>query len=117
MLERIRVQNFKAIADAELELTPLHLLIGPNDSGKTSFLEAIAALSRSLDHPIDRTFLGRWRGRQLVHSGSIEPVVEFEGGLTGNMGTGVYHLQCEFPGVIEKSGSLRPTGTGAKGKT
>lgn len=98
MLERIRVRNFKAIADAELELTPLHLLIGPNDSGKTSFLEAIAALSRSLDHPIDRTFLGRWRGCQLVHSGSVESVVELEGGLTGNFVNDIYRLKCEFPG-------------------
>lgn len=98
MLERIRVRNFKAIADAKLELTLLHLLIGPNDSGKTSFLEAIAALSRSLDHPIDRTFLGRWRGRQLVHSGSVESVVELEGVLKGNFVNGIYRLKCEFPG-------------------
>lgn len=96
MLEQIHVRNFKAIDDASLELTPLHLLIGPNDTGKTTFLEAIAALSRSLDHPILQAFLGRWTGRQLVHSEAEEPNVTIEGRLTGLV-NGSYRLSCDFP--------------------
>jgi AAA15 family ATPase/GTPase len=44
MIRTFRVQNYKALRDVTLELTPMHLLIGPNDSGKTSILEALAAL-------------------------------------------------------------------------
>ena len=52
MITRFRVQNYKALRDVTLDLTPVHVLIGPNDSGKTSILEAMAALCRSVDHPV-----------------------------------------------------------------
>jgi len=66
MIKRLRVKNFKALRDVEIELTPIHVLIGPNDSGKTSILDALAALCRSVDHPLDQTFLGSWKGSELV---------------------------------------------------
>lgn len=97
MLKKIRIKNFKAIAEAELALSPLHLFVGPNDTGKTSILEAIAAVSRSLDHPPTATFLGRWKGRQLVHAGVDDNRVEFEGDIDGQV-EGTYRLVCEFPG-------------------
>ena len=52
MITRFRVQNYKALRDVTLDLTPVHVLIGPNDSGKTSLLESIEILSRSSDHPL-----------------------------------------------------------------
>src|SRR6266436_6087291 len=66
MITRFQVQNYKALRDVTLDLTPIHVLIGPNDSGKTSILEAIAALCRSVDHPLAHAFTGTWEGRQLV---------------------------------------------------
>ncbi len=97
MIDQIHVENFKPIADATIDLSPLHLLIAPNDSGKTSFLEAIAALSRSLDHPISQAFLGCWVGRQLVNSRSTQPTVTIEGRISGEV-SGLYRLECEFLG-------------------
>lgn len=41
MITPFRVQNYKALRDVTLNLTPIHLLIGPNDSVKTSLLEAM----------------------------------------------------------------------------
>jgi energy-coupling factor transporter ATP-binding protein EcfA2 len=35
------VENYRCIKSADLHLTPLHALIGPNDSGKSSLLRAI----------------------------------------------------------------------------
>ena len=71
MLKTFHVQNYKALRDVTLELTPIHVLIGPNDSGKTSLLEALRAYSRITRMPgIGATsaevFEGRWAGRQLV---------------------------------------------------
>jgi predicted ATPase len=37
----IRVTNFRCIRGVDVHLTPLHALIGPNDSGKSSLLQAI----------------------------------------------------------------------------
>ncbi len=35
MITQVHIKNFKAIRDASVDLTPIHLLIGPNDSGST----------------------------------------------------------------------------------
>lgn len=66
MIRAFEVQNFKALKDVRLSLTPIHVLIGPNDSGKTSILEAVAALCRSVDHSLEESFAGKWSGRDLV---------------------------------------------------
>ncbi len=99
MITQIHISNFKAIRDSSLDLTPVHLLIGPNDSGKTSVLEAIAAICRSVDHDISASFLGRWTGRELVHSASDEPVVRISAMLRDQGQTLQYRLQVEFPGT------------------
>ena len=41
VIEQVRIQNFGPIKDATLELSPLHALIGPNDSGKSMTLAAM----------------------------------------------------------------------------
>lgn len=69
MIKKLRVKNFKALRDVEIELTPIHVLIGPNDSGKTSILDALAALCRSVDHNLADAFLGSWKGAELVSKG------------------------------------------------
>jgi predicted ATPase len=46
MIDKLRVRNFKCLLDVEIELGPFTVLIGPNDSGKSSLLEAVEALNR-----------------------------------------------------------------------
>ena len=75
MIKKLRVKNFKALRDIEIELTPIHVLIGPNDSGKTSILDALAALCRSVDHGLAQAFLGSWKGTELVWAGQAQEAV------------------------------------------
>lgn len=56
MLERVSVRNFKSLRDASFNLKPITLLIGPNNSGKSSFISLLTTLkqtlmSRSLESP------------------------------------------------------------------
>ncbi len=88
MITRLRIKNFKALRDVEVQLTPIHVLIGPNDSGKTSILDALAALCRSVDHNLADAFLGSWKGTELVWSGRHDlpvavDVVFQDGPVTG----------------------------------
>ena len=39
MLKRIKIQGYKSLVDLELNLEPLCVLVGPNASGKSNFLE------------------------------------------------------------------------------
>jgi ABC-type uncharacterized transport system ATPase subunit len=50
-VERLRVRSFRCIKEVDFLLTPLHALIGPNDSGKSMLLEAIGSFST--DAPVD----------------------------------------------------------------
>ncbi len=96
MITRLRVQNYKALRDVTLNLTPMHVLIGPNDSGKTSILEALASLCRSVDHELPQAFVGSWKGTDLVWKGDIDQLVALE--TEGNVGekNWKYRLGCRF---------------------
>ena len=97
MITRVSIKNFKAIRDASVDLTPIHLLIGPNDSGKTSVLEAIAAICRSVDHDVRSSFLGRWQGRELVNALSQSGVVQIEVAVGLTETKFDYLIKAEFP--------------------
>ena len=45
--ERIRIQGFRRLADVELKLRPLNVLIGANGCGKTSLLDVFSLLAAS----------------------------------------------------------------------
>ena len=96
MITRFRVQNYKALRDVTLDLTPIHVLIGPNDSGKTSILEALASLCRSVDHQLSEAFIGSWNGTDLVWKGNLDQIVALE--AEGNAGEKdwKYRLGCRF---------------------
>ena len=42
VLTRLQIRNFKLFSDADIELGPVTVLCGPNNSGKTAALQAIA---------------------------------------------------------------------------
>ena len=46
MLRRLRVRDFKSLADVTVELPRMSVLFGPNSAGKSNLLDAIQALSR-----------------------------------------------------------------------
>ena len=44
MINKLHIENFKCLRDVTVDLKPLTVLIGKNDTGKTSFLEALGVL-------------------------------------------------------------------------
>ncbi len=97
MITRLRIKNFKALRDVEVQLTPIHVLIGPNDSGKTSILDALAALCRSVDHDLAEAFSGSWKGTELASNGQhgvpVSIAADFE-----NSGITAYAIDIRFAG-------------------
>ena len=47
-ISRVRLKNYKSIAECDVRLGPLTVLVGPNGSGKSNFLDALAFLARAL---------------------------------------------------------------------
>ncbi len=78
-LSRFGVKNYKCLGEIDIPLTPIHVLIGENDAGKTSLLEAMAALHASSRKALPQVFPMPWTGRELVLHASGEPRVELWG--------------------------------------
>lgn len=47
-ISRVRLKNYKSIAECDVRLGPLTILVGPNGSGKSNFLDALEFLSRAV---------------------------------------------------------------------
>jgi predicted ATPase len=60
MLTKVKIENFKSIRKLKLELAPLTIFVGPNASGKSNVLEAIAILAQTpkLPENIVKSLLG-----------------------------------------------------------
>lgn len=97
MITRFRVQNYKALRDVTLDLTAIHVLIGPNDSGKTSILDALAALCRSVDHQLGQAFTGTWDGPSLVWRGELDLPISLAATVQQRDIDFEYRLACRFP--------------------
>lgn len=54
MLDRIRIRNFKRFEELDIELGDAVLFVGPNNSGKTSVLQALALWQLGIRHWHDR---------------------------------------------------------------
>lgn len=86
MITRFGVRNYKALRDVAIDLTPVHLLIGPNDSGKTSVLEALRILSRvpvTECEQLATVFPGPWEGAELVWQRRFEEPLTLRADLAG----------------------------------
>lgn len=78
-LDRLRIRDFRCIHEVDFSLTPLHALIGPNDSGKSTILDALRSISGVPDDGSQVTvFSGRYAftrtpSAAFQHSSAVAP--------------------------------------------
>jgi predicted ATPase len=58
-LTELHVRDFACLKDIKCTLTPIHALVGPNDSGKSTLLRAIQVLA-SRNYPAGSSFLAQF---------------------------------------------------------
>jgi len=78
-MTRFGVKNYKCLSDIDIPLTPIHVIIGQNDAGKTSLLQAMLALYRTATHRISQTFPGKWAGADLLYMHDSTSSIELSG--------------------------------------
>ncbi len=54
LLTKVRIENFKRFERLEVELKPLDCLVGPNNSGKTTLLQALALFDFCIRHCLSK---------------------------------------------------------------
>ena len=100
MITQFHVKNYKALRDVTLPLTPIHVLIGPNDCGKTSILEAIAALCKSAHHPLEQIFPRSPNASDLLWDTLGDDTTSFAAEIVTDAVSGEYHIECALrPGA------------------
>jgi len=55
-LKSIKIDKFRCFGHVEVPLAPLTVLVGPNDTGKSAFLEAVALLGEGKKTPVHDDF-------------------------------------------------------------
>jgi predicted ATPase len=78
MLTHLRVKNFKCLQDVELAFLPFTVLIGQNDSGKSSLFEAIEGLAKAAIGGIQRVVTPNATLADLVWQKDPQLSIEWE---------------------------------------
>lgn len=86
MIEHLHVKNYKCLRDVTVKLAPLTILVGPNDSGKSSLLQALALLRESAEQYVSSVspcvFGGARAWPNSAWLGTAEPMLfEFSGSM------------------------------------
>jgi predicted ATPase len=58
-LSRLRIKNFRSIAELDVPINQLTILVGPNGSGKSNLVDALRFLRDSLTRGLDQALLDR----------------------------------------------------------
>lgn len=78
MIKRLKLQGYKCIELFEHTIPPFCVAVGPNDSGKSSLLEAMHSLGRTTVRPLDEQFKGPWSVEHLAWRDASEPRIRWE---------------------------------------
>jgi len=77
MIERIRIRNFRCLRDFEVKLGPLNFLVGANNTGKSSLLDALRVLSQCMIGPVETVLTPDAYSRVHCHWAPEEEPIEF----------------------------------------
>ena len=71
-LTRIHVQNYRALADVELEVGPINLVFGPNGAGKSTLLDSLYFFRDCAIRGVDTASSERDHGIGILWDGAVE---------------------------------------------
>lgn len=103
MISNIRIHNYRGLRNISVSVAPLTVLIGPNNSGKTSFLRAIERAAQVVSNPHVRISPeDHWRGNlQAPVSMQIDVCTINE--LATHPGQGIYAKNGTSPQFVPVS--------------
>jgi predicted ATPase len=119
-IDRVRIHNYKSIADCDVRLGPLTLLVGRNGSGKSNFLDALRFVNDALQFSLDQAVLSRIGIKAICHRGTPYPhdfgiaitlhlsnsrTADYEFKLCGKEHGG-FAVKCEQLRIFRDSGEL-----------
>ena len=96
MIQRLRVRNYRSLADVNVELEPITVLVGSNGSGKSNFVDALRFVADAAQLGLDAAFRGRLSDPFVLRDGVALPAtVEIELEWRGTDSNLTYSLTLE----------------------
>ncbi|OYW76087.1 MAG: hypothetical protein B7Z37_10435 [Verrucomicrobia bacterium 12-59-8] len=91
-LSKIKIEGFRSIRSAEIELKPLNVLIGANGAGKSNFIDFFRMLSYALKRGFQNPYLvERGPASAILHFGAkVTPLVRAELSFQTPAGMNIY---------------------------
>lgn len=91
MIKRVKIRGYKSFEGLDLQLRPLSVIMGPNASGKSNFLDALYFLSRAVSRknlkeafeghrglPLESFYYGDGGYDELLNKNSIQFTIEVD---------------------------------------
>jgi len=75
-ITRVRIENFRSIRSCDVRLGPLTVLVGPNASGKSNFLDAIRLIADFMREPAEDAVSRRGGMDALLHRSSDQSAAQ-----------------------------------------
>lgn len=100
MITKLTVKNFKCLRDVSVDFAPLTVLIGPNDSGKTSILEALYLLGQLAAKPTTEVFSKALAPENLIWKRDPKATLKWE--LRGSYAK----YECKFAFELAKDNKI-----------
>lgn len=89
-VSRVRIRNYKSIAECDVRLGPLTVLVGPNGSGKSNFMDALQFLCRAAATSPRQALKERGGLNRVLRQGPV-PASSFS--ISVEMGSVSYSLE------------------------
>jgi Predicted ATPase len=113
MFRKIRIARYKSIEYVEVPLSPFNVLVGPNASGKSSFLDSLTFIQDALGGDVEHAIRKRAGSlRELVWSNQADKGFEIalEVELPANLRTGsLCHIRYEAGIGLGQDGAIAVT--------
>ncbi|RKX69463.1 recombinase RecF [candidate division WOR-3 bacterium] len=120
MLWRVKIERYKSFKTLEINLKPVTVIIGPNASGKSNFLDALYFISRAVtsknlkeafeDHrglPLETFFYGDEGFERMISKSCLSCLFEIDVELSDSTINEVNRLVREKRSGLEKGSQVR----------
>jgi predicted ATPase len=103
MIERIVIENFKSFGDkVEIKLNKFNVLVGPNNSGKSNFLDALRFLSEIINENMYNALARRGSYKSVVFNSEENREIGFLINASVENSNIEYYLRIVSPGNIKE---------------
>ncbi len=124
VIKRVQIKNFRSLADVDLHLDNLTVLVGANGTGKSNVIDVLRFVRDAITHGLDKAILDRhgmsairrWSPRGAPYDVHINLHMESDEGWSGEYGftlgserRGEYRVKWERLHITGKDDWLLPT--------